>query len=44
MPLADRFGARFILEKCEHFIFREMEFTDAIPILDKCRLSDLKVA
>lgn len=43
MPLADRFGAKFILGRCQHFMFDEMEVADAIPILDKCGLSDLKV-
>lgn len=33
MPLADRFGAKFILEKCKHFLVDEMPVTDAIPIL-----------
>ncbi|KAH7711001.1 hypothetical protein AAVH_21712, partial [Aphelenchoides avenae] len=44
VPLADHFGANFILEKCKHFLVDEMPVTDAIPILDKCGLSDLKVA
>lgn len=43
MPLADRFGAKFILDECQLFLFDEMEVTDAIPIIDKCGLSDLKV-
>lgn len=43
MPLADRFGAKFLLYKCERYLFDKMKVTDAIPIIDKCGLSVLKV-
>ncbi|KAH7709546.1 Protein BATH-13 [Aphelenchoides avenae] len=41
-PLADYFGAIILMERCEEIIVREMDFRDAILILDKCGIDDLK--
>ncbi|KAH7717803.1 BTB/POZ domain-containing protein [Aphelenchoides avenae] len=43
MPLADRFGAKIILERCEQFLVDGMDLSKAIPILEKCSLYELKV-
>ncbi|KAH7695484.1 Protein BATH-36, partial [Aphelenchoides avenae] len=42
MMLADRFGAKIILERCEQFLVDEMDLSKAIPILEKCSLNELK--
>ncbi|KAH7703104.1 BTB/POZ domain-containing protein [Aphelenchoides avenae] len=44
LRLADRFGAKLLLERCDQFIVDEMNLKDAIIALDDCGLlSDLKV-
>ncbi|KAH7696972.1 Protein BATH-36, partial [Aphelenchoides avenae] len=43
LKLADRFGAKLFLEKCEQYLGEEMKLKDAIIALDGCNLlSDLK--
>ncbi|KAH7703393.1 Protein BATH-7 [Aphelenchoides avenae] len=42
MPLADRFQAREILQECEHVLVNDLKPSEAIPILEKCSLDDLK--
>ncbi|KAH7714479.1 BTB and MATH domain-containing protein 15 [Aphelenchoides avenae] len=42
MPLANYFGARTVVERCEEIIVNDMNFRDQILILDKCGISDLK--
>ncbi|KAH7694695.1 BTB/POZ domain-containing protein, partial [Aphelenchoides avenae] len=42
MPLADRFGAKIIIEQCEQFLVDDMDLSKAIPILEKCSLDELK--
>lgn len=43
MPLADSFGAKIILERCEQFLVDEMDLSKAIPTLEKFSLNELKV-
>ncbi|KAH7701141.1 hypothetical protein AAVH_31729, partial [Aphelenchoides avenae] len=43
LRLADRFGAKLFIEKCEQFIVDEMKLKDAIIALGGCNLlNDLK--
>ncbi|KAH7703502.1 hypothetical protein AAVH_29328 [Aphelenchoides avenae] len=42
MPLADSFGAKIILERCEQFLVDEMDLSKAIPTLEKFSLNELK--
>lgn len=41
MPLAHRFLARTIMEKCEQYIVDKiMNISKSVPILDKCGMTD----
>lgn len=46
MPLANSFGAKAILDKCEKIVLdsEDLDLLDAIRIVDRCGIVDLMVA